>query len=656
MKREWVNFIELGEIDKAVRPEVAASWLRCRQFNISHADAAGKDMEPYIYQRLRAANRELIDAALPVMQNIADAVAVSDLLLVLTDSCGYILEIMGSDSALRRAQEIRLTRGVLWCDEEVGTCAIGIALAQDTLCRIAGPEHYCERYHDWVCTAAPIHNTSREVIGCIDVAGTSPDALVNTDGIVRASVAAIEARVARQQTLHIMQTTLDISMYAILVIDKSYRSVFSNEYAREQLGINQKTLAETDIRDLLYGMDWNMLDGISASTRCHFMLRGKSTVYSASIAPVAFDRRVSGYSIYFREVEQLIDAANTLSGNRANYTFADFDSSDASMLRCIQTGRECAQLDGCILIEGETGTGKELFAHAIHNASSRADKPFVVVPCASVPRDLVFGNLFGDDAAGPRAQPHPDLQTGKLEMADGGTIFLDEVSYLPLEIQFYLLELIYSGRLFQRGKQRTSKPLDVRIIASSSRSLRAMSLQRTFRKDLYEELSASRIVIPPLRERPDDIIHIAQSLLASYNRRYPARTRYMDPSLLKALRGYRWPGNIRELQYCIEYIFYTCPNPMLTAQYLPAGIASQLSGEPLAAKSARPLSQSVAQMECTSVTAMLTQCAGDVNAAAEALHISRASLYRKIKKYNLNPKEYRRAAKQDGFILAATEP
>ncbi len=221
---------------------------------------------------------------------------------------------------------------------------------------------------------------------------------------------------------------------------------------------------------------------------------------------------------------------------------------------------QVAVTDATVLILGETGTGKGLVAHAIHELSSRKNKPMITVNCAALPGNLIESELFGREKGaftGADAK-----QVGRFEIADGGTIFLDEIGELPLELQSKLLRVLEEGEFERLGSPRTIK-VDVRVIASTNRDLAAEVKDRRFREDLYFRLNVFPVSIPPLRARTEDIPQLVHHFVGNYARRFGRNSESVPKSMMKTLQEHSWPGNVRELHHVIERAVITSPGPVL---------------------------------------------------------------------------------------------
>jgi transcriptional regulator with PAS, ATPase and Fis domain len=226
-----------------------------------------------------------------------------------------------------------------------------------------------------------------------------------------------------------------------------------------------------------------------------------------------------------------------------------------------------ARSDARVLITGESGVGKELVAHAIHDQSRRAGGPFVAVNCAGIPETLLESELFGH-TRGSFTGAHKD-RAGKLEVADNGTILLDEVGEMTLRMQGLLLRFLASGDVQKIGADRASKRLDVRVIAATNRHLASMTAEGKFREDLYYRLNVVHITVPPLRARMADLELLVDHFLQKFRRRHDSPVHRISPDAVEALRRYRWPGNVRELENLVERLVVTGRSTEIIVDDLP---------------------------------------------------------------------------------------
>lgn len=641
LKDFWEEFVYHNKIDQDVRPEIRKSWQKCRRLGVDPDEGRGKRLDKESFASVLAENRILLETARPIMQSVYEIVEKSHFLLVLTDSVGYILEAIGDTSVTDRAENLRFQLGALWNEEEVGSNAIGIALDQDIAIQMRGAEHYCQSHHDWTCSAAPIHGSNGELVGCIDMSGSCHSIHPHTLGLVLAAAVGIESKLGIIYSEQMLRTALNGSLEGTILIDEECRAVWGNKAAEKLLGISQQHMPSLKLGDFLPDVDWNLVFQQDRKNKyflndTRLKLRGSIVYCSVAIsAAMKFGSRRT-FSLSLKNQEHLLKAANRINGNRASYTFDSIYTENISMKRVISLARKYAQYDGNIMITGESGTGKELFAQSIHNEGQRRNGPFVAVNCASVPRELVESELFGYEKGaftGAKREGNP----GKFELANNGTIFLDEIGEMPLEFQAKLLRIVETRCVGRLGSSHEKK-LDVRIIVATNRNLKQEVDRGRFRNDLYYRLNVLELNIPPLRERGEDVVYCAAQFLDHFNNKYPDMQKSMDSSFQEALLSYSWPGNVRELQNNIERVFYSSENVCLTAQDAKwTGQDSILTEKEHQGEESGTGSEEGAEW----MKAILRQYRGDVEAAARHMGISRASMYRRIKALGINPKKYR---------------
>jgi transcriptional regulator with PAS, ATPase and Fis domain len=364
-------------------------------------------------------------------------------------------------------------------------------------------------------------------------------------------------------------------------------------------------------------------------------LRDKAGEVIGAIGMVLFDHPETTLqpliAKFARMQQDLDDARRELSTQRrSKYTFASFIGSSPAAQEVKRQARRAAQTDSTVLLLGETGTGKELLAHAIHGASARAERPFVGVNLAAVPETLLEAEFFG---AAPGAYTGADRKgrDGKFKLADKGTLFLDEAGDMPLALQAKLLRALQEQEVEPLGSNRVIK-VDVRVIAATSRDLKAMVAEGRFREDLYYRLNVLPVRLPALRDRISDLEALAESLLESIAARSGMPLRELDDSALAALAAHDWPGNIRELRNVLEQAAMLTDKARLSAadfaQVLPAPAAA--ATERRRTGPLRPLPQLIAELERSSIQSALVATGGNKLSAAKLLGISRATLYEKL--------------------------
>jgi len=290
---------------------------------------------------------------------------------------------------------------------------------------------------------------------------------------------------------------------------------------------------------------------------------------------------------------------------------------------------DIAESDSPVLIEGPTGSGKELFARAIHTLSTRRNGPFVAINCGALPDTLLESELFGYTkgafTGATRDKP------GRFLLADKGTLFLDEICNTSLAFQADLLRALEEGEFTPLGHTKSLKA-DIRVVAATNRNLKQMVKEGTFREDLYYRLNVVRINLPPLRERKEDIPLLVEHFIHKYNLLKGRAIMGVSQEVMALLLIYPFPGNIRELENIIEYSYILCKGPTINVEHLPSDVREWATAHPIT----RPPRGSLAMQEATRIQEALEKCGGNRIAAAKELGISRTTLWRKIKKYGLD--------------------
>ena len=325
-------------------------------------------------------------------------------------------------------------------------------------------------------------------------------------------------------------------------------------------------------------------------------------------------------------------AAESDERTGARYGFEDIIGSSPALRRCLDLARIAAREDVNVLLLGESGTGKELFAHAVHGAGPRKRRPFIILNCGAIPRELVQSELFGY-APGAFTGAVREGRSGRFEQADGGTLFLDEIGEMPQDAQVSLLRLIQNGEVSRIGG-RTSLRADVRIIAASNRDLRQAVREGRFREDLFHRLNVFPIHIPPLRERDEDIAILARHFLRA--RHGSRRAEKFSPPALALLKRHCWPGNVRELENIVRRAALLASSPLIEPAVISACLEDSLS-PPASSASARETPDAGRHR----LSELLARHQGNVRAAADALGVSRSTLYGRLARSGLDPAAFR---------------
>ena len=318
------------------------------------------------------------------------------------------------------------------------------------------------------------------------------------------------------------------------------------------------------------------------------------------------------------------------------YSFHSIITRNPKMEYLKKVGKMASETNSTVLITGESGTGKELFAHAIHRASYRKEEAFIAINCAAIPKDLLESELFGYDS-GAFTGARKDGKPGKFELATGGTIFLDEIGDMPLEMQAKILRVLESKE-FERIGGNKKISFDARIIAATNENIEDSIKKGKFREDLYYRLNVISIEIPPLRERMDDIEPLSENILDYLINEMAVGEKELSKEALKILKSYGWPGNVRELRNILERAINLSTGKIILPEHLPERIINGANYLPSNTENIPKLKDIVEEIEKETIMKAIVQTNGNKTLAAEKLGIHRTALYKKLDKYNIEDK------------------
>jgi PAS domain S-box-containing protein len=463
-------------------------------------------------------------------------------------------------------------------------------------------------------------------------------------------------------------TALSTIEESVSMIDEDARVVAWNRSAHRLFHIEPAAIIGRPLSDFFPLKEQWSLRALATGVSVHRALHEPSpgTWVIINSAPIRVGEKIIGALAVEQNVTDLVQlneqlyrttsAVKALQGEVARLRhnqdpFAPISGNGAAIQGAIALSRKVAKSDVTVLIRGESGVGKELFAQAIHDASERQDKPFVAINCGAIPQALFESELFGYEK-GAFTGADQKGKSGKLEQAQGGTLFLDEVAELPLETQVKLLRVLQDRRFYRLGSDKP-RQADVRIIAATNRNLEEMMHRGTFREDLYFRLDVVSLEIPPLRTRLDDIAELVHAFAQEFAIRYQRPIQGIEPEVMMALMRYPWPGNIRELRNVMERVVVLSDDGMVRAAQLPAHIRQAVALDALpVTPDVRPVAAAVAPPAVTppapapqgsdlinttrdvrrkAILAELEACGGNRSLAAKRLGISRSALYYQLK-------------------------
>lgn len=378
------------------------------------------------------------------------------------------------------------------------------------------------------------------------------------------------------------------------------------------------------------------------------IIKGQQVI--ASRLPIIKDNKIIGAigKVIFKDITDFYDMSKKIitmekeikyykdqlkKQKSAKYSFSNIIGESKSLMEVKNICQRAAMSDSNVLIMGESGTGKELFAHAIHNASDRASGPFVKINCAAIPSELLESELFGYEG-GAFTGAKKEGKVGKFELANGGSIFLDEIGDMPLQMQVKLLRVLQEREIERIGSTKT-RPINVRIISATNKNLEEEVKSANFREDLYYRLNVMSVNIEPLRKRKDDIRPLAKALVKKLSSQMGVHVDSISEKAMVALEAYDWPGNIRELENVIERsINLLDSDRIIKVSTLPVHITQSHKTHVYIAGST--LKEQLYDVEKSIILECLNENQGNKQKTANDLDMSRTSLYQKLKSYGID--------------------
>ncbi len=430
----------------------------------------------------------------------------------------------------------------------------------------------------------------------------------------------------------LMDVALDSILNGLMIIDTELRVKKFNHKISELFQMSEDDILKLDMSFVLKELD--VVENIFINKRkfsysdITLFIGTQKIDCFLDITPVAFNEKVMGAVLVIRESKQVRKEINKLAGFRANYTFDKIITKNKTMLELINTAKRISKTNCSVLIEGESGTGKELFAQSIHNESQRRNGPFIAINCAAIPKELVESEFFGYETGSFTGAVKGGMP-GKFELANGGTLFLDEIGEIPMEMQPKLLRVLDENKVMRIGGNYERK-LDVRIIAATNRNLLNEMSKDAFRQDLYFRLNVINLRLLPLKRRREDILVLGQYFLQQLNQENGGANKYFTEKFAAKLQEYKWEGNVRELKNIVQRGYYMSMGDqiddieVLVKEKDDKAVYCESEGETLK------------DLEKNSIEHALLLNKGNAVKAAEDLRISKATIYRKIKAYDIN--------------------
>jgi transcriptional regulator of acetoin/glycerol metabolism len=620
--RVWERFVTDRPVDDAaVRDVVLDSWRRCRQNGVDPATkSAPLRVNGPEVDRFQLHHAQFYDAVRACVPPIVPYLKGSRIILITSDPDGTLLSVDGDPHLTDRLAADHIVPGAAWHEYSSGTNAVGTALALGRPLHIHAEEHFCEVAKPWSCTAAVIRDPlDRRIVGVVDITGPPDTVNAQTWPFVISLVGQLQAHLhkkaeaERARLVELFEAALGGRQAAAVLLDSRGRVIARTAQASGAL--REHGLSRTQA----------MGDLIAARQG------GVEPRWLASLAPGIRPEWLSPLTVDGHCVGAILRLPGNGRGQRATASRAAWQAplhpalqsvlqTSPSLESVLRQAERFAAAGTHLLLEGETGTGKDVLARAVHAAGPFHAGPFVPINCAALPRDILASELFGH-ADGAFTGARRGGARGRFEQANGGVLFLDEIGDMPADLQPYLLRVLEENAVWRLGEAAPRK-IAVRVIAAANRPLAKEVAAGRFRADLYHRLNVAGLTLPPLRERRADIPFLVEHLL----RDIAATPPEIAPDVMDAFLRYDWPGNVRELRNCLQRMVLLATGPVLGIDLLPPVLWEE------APPGGSPSASTIRTAEREMVLAAVRREGGNLSRAARSLGIARTTLYRHIRR------------------------
>lgn len=561
--------------------------------------------------------------------------------MALADKDGYVLYVIGDSDLIEHFKCRRCIPGYRWTERDMGTCAIGLVLEERVPIFLPGDRMYASLAQQFSNAGAPVFAPNgQDTLGVISLSGYSEKMHVHTLGLVRQSAEIVTAQLRegeRSRELAIknqyMIALLESGSRGLVTVDQRGRIVQTNQKARSLLKIPQGAEGRlfADCIGQHFDIESYLQKGKGFKAR-EILTRESGITHFASLDPIRInnDKLVGGLFTVF-EKKEMMRIAVEMTGTHAHFTFDSILGSSAKLRSALHLAHISSSSSAPVMLFGETGTGKELFAQAIHNESERSNRPFVAINCGAIPKELLESELFGYEE-GSFTGAQKGGRPGKFELADTGTLFLDEIGDMPFDMQVKLLRVLQSGEIQRVGGLRTVS-VDLRVISATNKNLKRAISEHKFRPDLYYRICTLKIMVPPLRERPEDILPLVSHFIQRHELQQNRKYSLLEPETKQAILRYDWPGNVRQLESAVERAVHLSEGGVLLPEHF--GIGKFKSFSDSIALSESWTQRTLGEIESQAIVDTLANVGGNICKAALTLGISRPTIYRKLKKYGI---------------------
>lgn len=645
----------IGISPRTYEDYVINGWVRCEKSKTDiNSNMCFFNISAFDLNTLLTENKDLILHSEHIINSISEYMD-SFISVMLVNKDGYIIkEKKSNENYSLPSSIVNLPVGGRFTERFNGNTAMSTSIIENKPVCLSGEEHYCKVYYDYSTLSAPIY-INGEIVGVLSAVGLKKNVNYHSLGMIAAAAKAIgiefEADKLNKQIIAknkcesaIVETLTD----GVLTVDKDGFVTFMNQVGAEILCVEKESSIGKHISDVV---DFKpvILDVLKTGKGYidkEFLLTkrtGEKIHFIKTAVPIKDENgNIITVVDTFRKIKRVNKLFNELNGAYANFCFDDIIGSSVKIQDCICKAKAAARSMSNVLITGESGTGKELIAQSIHSYSDRKNQPFVSINCGAIPKELLESELFGYEPGSFTGASNKG-RMGKFELADGGTIFLDEIGEMPIDMQVKLLRVIQDRKLTRIGGNHVFD-LDVRIITATNKDLFEQCKKGSFREDLYYRINVLHVMLPPLRDRKDDISELIQHFMNKLSLKLNKEIFDISHVAMNKIMSYNWPGNIRELENTIERAVNLCNSHIISGEdifieNLHEEIKTVSLNENMKYKETDIISESDIEplevIEKRAIERALNISGGNITTTANLLKVTRNTIYNKMKKYNL---------------------
>ena len=625
-----------GKVADGVRPEIGRSWERCLHFGLSASEPKRQlDLSTKEFHQICTSIGSFLDVITRHLSSFWIATKEVDVCGIVQHREGGVLALDGPSSLVGELEALGIRKASNCSEKCLGTWAPSLSLSERKPVEVIGEEHYKAYLQGLIGLAIPIRDEEREPWGSIGLVtrytrkseGFRASLMRSLETLLQ--IIQMEKKISTlMKSVELSEAAFDSMKDGILVIGADGIINYSNR-AFSGMSLSDRNKFKGSHYEDLFPTLANLDRSREHRVPTVLEVGGKKAFFDVEVWPLLKERPGEGGAVLTFKLRKTSGPVSPTRFAARNPFFEGLVGTSHAFRKAVHIAMITAKSRSNILLQGETGTGKEVFARFIHLQSSRSRKQFVAINCAAIPYELAESELFGYEP-GAFTGAGPKGQLGKFELANGGTLFLDEINSLDKSIQAKLLRVIETQEIMRLGA-RVVRSIDVRIIAASTVDLREEVLHGRFKPELLYRVNAITITMPPLRERREDVVLLLDHFIRQLESEFQKEVKNITLEAIQTLEAYHWPGNIRELKNVARYILTVMEGQDVGLNELPEEIVSHSGRSSPSSK----LEFERCSKERQVLTKAIHEASGNMRFAASILGISRSTLYRKVRDYGI---------------------